>query len=554
MKGVITALCLLSFAGLIRSHSTNPTVKVLNGTYTGIRNRIYNQDLFLGIPFAQQPVGNLRFSRPQSLNESWKGTRDATSYSPICVGYGSDSIWYPTSEACLTLNVVRDSSAHRHSNLPVGVWLYGGGFVEGSSADQRYNLSFIVNHSHKIGKPFIGVSINYRLAAWGFLSSNEVAGTGNTNLGLRDQRLALHWIKENIQAFGGDPNKVTIWGVSSGGTSAGYHLTAFGGRDDGLFRGAILESGGSIATGAMNTTAYQSQYNTLVSRVNCTQEVDTLQCLREVPFDTLNSVLNSSVSTQPFNFAPLVDGDILRSWGSRQLAEKQFVKVPILCGTNTDEGSIFAPVGINTTGEFHDYLTSGQAGYKLPDSAADRILDLYPDDPSQGIPAFLGDARVSSMGNQWRRVSAYVGDSLMHANRRKQCEAWANSSTPAYCYRFNVHSNDISLIYGATHFEEVAFVFNNIYGVGYHYGKPFSNTPNSYKELSSLMASMWASFIHDLNPNTGVFGFEIKWNPYSTDYPVNMVFDANITSHLEPDTWRADAISYINTIAPVYYH
>lgn len=134
----------------------------------------------------------------------------------------------------------------------------------------------------------------------------------------------------------------------------------------------------------------------------------------------------------------------------------------------------------------------------MPDSAADRILDLYPGDPSQGIPAFLGDARVSSMGNQWRRVSAYVGDSLMHANRRKQCEAWANSSTRAYCYRFNVHSNDIPLIYGATHFEEVAFVFNNIDGVVYHYGKPFNNTPNSYKELSRLMAT--ANHILNLEP------------------------------------------------------
>lgn len=97
-------------------------------------------------------------------------------------------------------------------------------------------------------------------------------------------------------------------------------------------------------------------------------------------------------------------------------------------------------------------------------------------------------------------------------------------------------------------------MFNNIDGVGYHYGKPFTNTPNSYKELSSLMASMWASFNHDLDPNTGVFGFESKRNSYSTDYPVNMSFDANITSHLGPDTWRAEAISYIDSMAPVYYH
>lgn len=90
-------------------------------------------------------------------------------------------------------------------------------------------------------------------------------------------------------------------------------------------------------------------------------------------------------------------------------------------------------------------------------------------------------------------------------------------------------------------------MFNNIDGVGCHYGKPFNNTPNSYKELSSLKASMWVSY-------TEVFGFESKWNSYSTDYPVNMSFDANITSNLEPDTWRAEAISFIKSMAPVYYY
>lgn len=98
----------------------------------------------------------------------------------------------------------------------------------GGSADERYNLSFIVQNSVSIGKPVIGVSANYRLSAWGFLFSEEVAGSGNTNLGLRDQRLALHWLQENIAAFGGDPTKVTIWGESAGALDVGLHLVAYG--------------------------------------------------------------------------------------------------------------------------------------------------------------------------------------------------------------------------------------------------------------------------------------------------------------------------------------
>jgi len=98
----------------------------------------------------------------------------------------------------------------------------------GGSADKRHNLSFIVQNSVSIGKPMIGVSVNYRLSAWGFLYSDEVAGTGNTNLGLRDQRLALHWIQENIAAFEGAPDKVTIWGESAGANNVGMHLLAYG--------------------------------------------------------------------------------------------------------------------------------------------------------------------------------------------------------------------------------------------------------------------------------------------------------------------------------------
>ncbi|OOQ83694.1 cholinesterase [Penicillium brasilianum] len=526
-----------------------PTVTVRNGTYTGVHSTTYDQDFFLGMPYAQQPVGNLRFTVPQSLNESWNGARDAKEYSDICVGYGSDSIWYPQSEACLTLNVIRDSSVRSNSKLPVGVWIHGGGFWMGSGRDQRYNMSAIVENSYKIGKPFIAVTLNYRLSAWGFISSSEVSGSGNTNVGLRDQRLALHWIQENIAAFGGDPTKVTIWGESAGGMSVGYQLTAYGGRDDKLFRGGIMESGGSISAGAGNFTTYQSSYDTLATAVNCADAADSLQCLREVPFETLNSVLNGTDGSSEYNFSPVVDGDFMRDYGSVQLNNHQFVKVPIISGTNMDEGTAFGPTGINTTEQWYEYLTDGSLGKQLPASMAKRVLELYPDDPSQGIPAFLGDQRVPSMGYEWRRTSAFAGDFFMHANRRRQCEAWSEASTPAYCYRFDVRSADVPLIVGATHFEEVSFVFHNIAGLGYHYGKPFAGVPQSYIDLSTMITSMWASFIHDLDPNSGVVNESVHWEAYGKDKPVDLLFSANKTSYMEADTWRKEGIDYINSIA-----
>ena len=145
-----------------------PTVKVLNGTYSGIHSSTYNQDYFLGIPFAQPPLGDLRFRQAQPLNTTFNETRNATEYSPQCMGYGSDQwvLGNIISEDCLTLNVVRPTGAQ---NLPVGVWIHGGGNTQGGSRDPRYNLSFIVEQSVYSKAPFIGVSINYRLQAWGYL-------------------------------------------------------------------------------------------------------------------------------------------------------------------------------------------------------------------------------------------------------------------------------------------------------------------------------------------------------------------------------------------------
>lgn len=157
------------------------------------------------------------------------------------------------------------------------------------------------------------------------------------------------------------------------------------------------------------------------------------------------------------------------------------------------------------------------------------------------------------MGLQWRRTCSFAGDFTMHANRRKQCQTWSEKSTTAYSYRFNARSADVPELYGVTHFEEVAFVFNNIAGLGYHGPKPFTNLPKSYAKLSLMMASMWASFIHDLNPNSGSGDRSVHWQPYSEARPGNLVFDANTTSHMEQDTWREEGIKYINDAAHAFW-
>jgi carboxylesterase type B len=180
-----------------------------------------------------------------------------------------------------------------------------------------------------------------------------------------------------------------------------------------------------------------------------------------------------------------------------------------------------------------------------------QILEAYPSDPNKGIPSSQtlgGDVVLGSpYGAQFRRSAAYFGDQMFIAGRRLTCHTWAAADVPAYCYRFNAVPATSIWPQGATHFTEVAFVFNNVQGLGYTVN-PFTNRSERYTQLSSLMSKSWASFVYDLDPN-GWVGRDATvpaWPAYSVESPMNMVWEANITSHTEPDTFRAEGISILN--------
>ncbi|KFY09443.1 hypothetical protein V491_08170 [Pseudogymnoascus sp. VKM F-3775] len=397
--------------------------------------------------------------------------------------------------------------------------------------------------------PIIAVSLNYRLAAWGFMYGQEVVDASITNLGLRDQRLALHWIRENINAFGGDPNKVTIWGESAGAHSVGVHLVAYGGRDDKLFRAAISESGAPAPYTTLPTvSSWQPIYNAITNATKCSSSVDTLDCLRKVPSDTLSAIFNGSV-TGDATYLPAIDGDFLRDSGTTQLRKGQFVKVPYLIGANFDEGGQFDVKGINTTNQFLALVKS--AG---PDNAtAATIAALYPDIPDIGIPATLkgrpSPSILAEYGYQWKRSAAYEGDLWMHAGRRLASQSWAINNVSTWSYHFNVLVNGISPLIGAAHFQEVALVMNNIQGLGYETAvavNPFANEPLTFPRLAKIMSRMWISFISELDPNYNGAAC-IYWPKYTFDQPQNIVFDSNVTalSYIEPDIYRAEGIAYI---------
>lgn len=350
----------------------------------------------------------------------------------------------------------------------------------------------------------IGVSINYRLQGLGMLFSQEILDAGVANLGFKDQRIALQWIQENIAAFGGDPAKVTIWGESAGAGSVGFQLTAFGGRDDKLFRGAIQQSGGHIDTAPVRSAQdWQPVYNNITTAVNCSSAADTLACLRTVPIETLAAVLNSSATAGVRGWGASVDGDFLPASTSFLTLSGRFVRVPLVHGRNHDEGTMFATRGINTTDQFLANIVS--RGFS--NDTAQILAILYPDIPAIGIPPTLNGRPTgsdASLGAQWKRASAFTGDLSMHAPRRLLSQTYARFNVTNYSYHFNVLVNGISNTMGATHFQEVVFVFDNTQGLGYKTvvaQNPFANAPDTFFELAMTMSRMWVSFIVDGDPN-----------------------------------------------------
>lgn len=248
-----------------------------------------------------------------------------------------------------------------------------------------------------------------------------------------------------------------------------------------------------------------------------------------MPTAALSAVFNSTVNGTAIgidaNFAPQIDGVFLQASGSAQLKQGRFVRVPYLLGANFDEGASFGTRGINTTAEFAASIrtllstTPGSSSGAIDNATVDALVALYPDDPALGIPATL-DGRpspASGYGAQWKREAAMVGDVKMHAARRLAARSWAAQGVPAYSYHWDVLVHGATAYQGAGHYREVAFVFADTLGVGYQNAiavNPFEDAPETFFQLSEMMARMWVSFIVDLDPNHSGGQLNLFFSPF----------------------------------------
>ncbi|KAK2020256.1 carboxylesterase [Colletotrichum eremochloae] len=449
---------------------------------------------FLGMRYAAPPIGNLRWRAPQDP-EPKEGTTDAIDFGPICLG---TDVTYPTSgqdEDCLYVNVWSPNNTTPDSKLPVWLFIQGGGYT--SNANPNWNGSQVVNVS---GQNIVFVNFNYRVGLWGFLASERVREDGALNAGLLDQRLVMKWVQNHISKFGGDPDHVVIHGLSAGAGSVALHLVAYGGRNDKLFVGAMSESVFFPAQPRVPDLEYQ--FNKTVEKVGCKDDKDQMGCLRSKDIRVIQNANIASPfpgrSANPlFYWTPCVDGDLLLDYPYRLYEKGSFLKVPVLFGTGTNEGSVFA-ANVATDEEFISFIADNYP--KLTKNETDFMLNKYP-----LMPALPNH-------NAWfPSASQAYGEAtfICPANNIMDAYVGANRSSTSWSYRFNVQDNqNVASGLGVPHVFEAPAVF----------GIDACPTPDSFrtynKPIVSLMMNYWISFIRDLNPNTHKLNGAPDWGTW----------------------------------------
>ncbi|KAH9970733.1 carotenoid ester lipase precursor [Lactifluus volemus] len=541
LKSSFLTLCAVMPMVLANLEVASPTVTLDSGSFTGTTSNGINN--FLGIPFAQPPVGDLRFRLPQELGP-YTGIHNASTFGHSCpqqairpfnltalpkeaadfvqnVKFSSGTTTITTdSEDCLTLNVVAPAFAEPGANLPVVAWIYGGGFEIGSTG--IYNASEIVLRSIELGEPIIYVSMNYRVSAFGFLASQEVKDAGIGNLGLHDQRMALGWIQKYICAFGGDPTKVTIWGESAGALSVALHMVTNDGNSDGLFRAAFMQSGSPLSTG--DITLGQPFYDDLVNSTGCSGSSDTLSCLRMVPYVTLKAAMDSTPSFLDYQslaltWQPRVDGIFLTHSPQNLVLDGKVVDIPFITGDCDDEGTLFAlsSLNITTSAELHDYI----ATIILPRASSeevDKLLELYPQNITQGSP--FGTGEQNAITSQFKRVAALLGDISFQAPRRFFLQQ-RSGKQKTYSYL----SKRLKSLP----------VFGSLHGVD------LLDTYSPGELMDYLI-----HFVTTLDPNGGSSPL---WPQYTPECPDLMTFLPTEGTNITKDTYRAEGIQFITDLS-----
>ncbi|VVT44551.1 uncharacterized protein SAPINGB_P000454 [Magnusiomyces paraingens] len=478
-------------------------------------------EAFKGIPFADPPIGDLRFRHPVPYSGSLNKFK-ANEYGPSCVASHFLGLTDPTKkflemvppklrpallenlnikqmdEDCLTINVLRPKGTKPSDNLPVIVWIYGGAYQFGAAS--MYPGNKYIRDSIDMDQKVIFVSFNYRMGPFGFLGGEAVNEEGSTNAGLYDQRLALEWVSHNIASFGGNPDHVVAMGESAGAISIAHHLVSNNGdlkinedSDKKLFHAAIFQSGGawsfdsvtsSRATDAFYIFAHNAKciekpsMDTMVSIQETNSEKEILECLRNKGIKELmmaqnfDSDIDTNEITTPvqgftqgltpwkavFGFSPRYDGKLIHGNPMELMAQGKFPKdIPIITGNQEDEGTILASLF-----EFHGTPDVNNLMHKMFEHATSeqfkKIVEMYKEDHKQNSEP---KSKIGELLSSHKRFATIVNDVMFQAPRRLHLQNTADVSdggAPRYVYQSTFLRNKMP-VFGTMHSSELLWQF-----------------------------------------------------------------------------------------------
>lgn len=487
-------------------------------------------DAFFGIPYAQKPIGHLRFRHPRPA-EKWDGILNTTTLPNSCVqildtvfgDFPGATMWNPNtqlSEDCLYVNVVLPKP--RPTNAAVMVWIFGGSFYSGSATLDVYDPKTIVSEEN-----VIFVSMQYRVASLGFLYFGTSDVPGNT--GLFDQTMALQWVRDNIAAFGGNPDNVTLFGESAGAVSVSMHLLSPLSRH--LFNQAIMQSGSPTAPWAIITREESIMRGLrLAEAVGCPHDHENMQavidCLIQAdPHKLVNSEWGT-LGICEFPFVPVIDGAFLDETPQRSLLTNSFKKANILMGSNTEEGFYFIIYYLT-----EKFRIDGKEDVKISREEFVRSVTelnpyvnqiarqaiiyeytdwLHPDDPNinrDAIDKIVGDYQFTCNVNEFAGRYAETGNSVY-----------------MYYYKHRSQNNPWPRWTGVMHADEINYVF----------GEPLDSNKGYTKEeihLSKRMMRYWANFAKTGDPNMGDDGSwtEAFWPQHTSTNKEYLTLNTNTT-------------------------
>lgn len=453
-------------------------------------------DIFLGIPYAEPPVGDRRFRRPEMI-KPWNEPKIATRLPNSCHQmidtsfdqFAGVDMWNPNtnlSEDCLYLNIWAPSQRLYGEARAVMFWIFGGSFTLGSSTLDIYNGRILAAQGD-----VIVVSIQYRVGPLGFLFLNDIEAPGN--MGLLDQHMALRWVYDNIEAFGGDRDRITVFGESAGAASTSYHLLSP--LSQPFMRAAILQSGSALApwASASNRTGLERSLS-LATRVSCNRKAPTSQlvhCLRKVSAQKLSEEI-WSIPDELTNIiapiSPIVDGYFIQDTPKNILNKGEFKSTDILLGVNKDEGYYFLVYSYQKYFNIsypNRVLSKEEYHWTIAD-----VLKLKPESVKDAVAFEYGITHNWDHQLKYKEVmDDLVGDYCFKCPVIDFAHAYAKRNHDVYLYNF-VHrtsANPWPEWLGTLHGYEIDHVF----GAPLNTSRPYAKEET---ELSSQMIQYWTNF------------------------------------------------------------